>query len=125
MPPIVSRAVLRIVAGIWIGLLIIGSLQPVRPGIVTGHHRQVHWAAFAGAALMLLSLARTRRQEALAALAMVMLGISIEVLQHLIYRHPMEWRDIADDSIAVAAGLALYYLTGSRKPSPTALCPKP
>jgi len=124
MPPIVSRAALRIVASIWIALLIIGSLQPVRPGVVIGHHRQVHWVAFAGAALMLFSLARTRRQEALGALAMFFLGVSIEVLQHLIYRHSMEWRDIRDDGLAILVALALYYLTGSRKPSQTALCPK-
>jgi hypothetical protein len=67
---------------------------------------------------MLVLLARTRRQEILGASAMVGLGVLIEVLQHLVYRHPMEWLDITDDSLAVLATLAIYYQMGSRKVGP-------
>jgi hypothetical protein len=114
----VSRAVLRIVAGVWLALLIVGSLQPARPGIVTGLHREIHWLAFAGAALLLFSLSRTRRQRILGALTIFLLGFSLELLQHLIYRNRLEWRDIADDGLAILLAFALYRLTGAWKPRP-------
>jgi hypothetical protein len=74
--------------------------------------------AFAGAALLLLASSYTRRQEILGAFGIFFLGISLEVLQHLIYRNPMEWRDIGDDGLAILAAFAIYQLTGARKPKP-------
>ena len=112
VPPLV----LRIVTRLWIALLIIGSLQPARPGLVTGVHREIHWLAFAGGALLLFLLSSTRRQQILRAFAIFFLGLSLEFLQHLIYRNPLEWRDIADDGVAILVAFALYRLTGTRKP---------
>lgn len=114
----VSPLVLRIVTRLWIALLIVGSLQPARPGLVTGIHREIHWLAFAGGALLLFLLSSTRRQEILRAFAIFFLGLSLEVLQHLIYRNPLEWRDIADDGVAILVAFALYRLARSRKPRP-------
>lgn len=57
-----------------------GSLQPARPDIVKGFHREIHWVGFAGAALLLLYLSRTRRQEILRAFIIFFLGLSLEVL---------------------------------------------
>lgn len=113
-PAAVPRTLLRIVVTVWITLLIAGSLQPARPGIVTGHHRLLHWVAFAGATLLLISLSETRRQEILRAFTVFFMGVSLEVLQHLMYRNPLEWRDIADDSVAVLAAFALC-LTFTRR----------
>ena len=107
--------VLRIVTWLWIALLIVGSLQPARPGVVTGHHHVIHWLAFAGGALLLFLLSRTRGQEILRALGIFFLGVSLEVLQHLIYRNPLEWRDVADDALAILLAFALYRLAGARK----------
>ncbi|MGA2149517.1 MAG: hypothetical protein ABSH49_31675 [Bryobacteraceae bacterium] len=117
-PAAISRAVLRITAWIWLALLIVGSLQPTRPGIVKGNHRPIHYVAFAGAVILLFSLSRTRRQEIQGALATFFLGFSLEFLQHLIYRSHVEWRDIADDGIAILLAFALYLLTGAWKPAP-------
>jgi hypothetical protein len=114
----VSRSVLRIVTWIWLALLILGSLQPARPGVVKGNHVPIHYVAFAGAALLLFSLSRSRRREALGALATFFLGFSLELLQHLIYRNHLEWRDVADDGLAILLALALYRLTGAWKPRP-------
>ena len=114
----VSRAVLRVVAKIWLAILIVGSLQPARPGVVSGLHRGIHWLAFAGAALLLFSLSRTRRQEILGAFTIFLLGFSLELLQHLIYRNHLEWRDVADDGLAILLAFALYRLVGARKPRP-------
>jgi hypothetical protein len=114
----VSRGVLRIVAKVWLALLIVGSLQPARPGIVTALHREIHGLAFVGAALLLFSLSRTRRQEILGAFTIFLLGFSLEFLQHLIYRNYLEWRDIADDGLAILLAFALYRLFGAWKPRP-------
>ena len=114
----VSRTVLRIVTWIWLALLILGSLQPARPGIVNGNHLPIHYVAFAVAALLLFSLSRTRRREILGALATFFLGFSLELLQHLIYRNHLEWHDVADDGLAILVAFALYRLTGVWKPRP-------
>lgn len=114
----VPPAVLRIVAKVWLALLIVGSLQPARPGIVAGLHREMHWVAFAGAGLLLFSLSRTRRQEILGAFAIFLLGFSLELMQRLIYRNHLEWRDILDDGLAILLAFALYRLTGAWKPRP-------
>jgi hypothetical protein len=112
----VSRAVLRIVTQVWLLVLVVGSLQPARPRFVTGVHREIHWLAFAGAEVFMLCLSRTRRQGILATSAILLLGVSLEVLQHLIYRNPMEWRDTGDDGLAILVAFALYQLTAARKP---------
>ncbi len=114
----VSPAVLRIVAWVWIALLVAGSLQPARPRAVRGVHREIHWVGFAGAALLLFALSKTRRREILGASAVFLLGVSLEVLQHLIYRNHLEWRDMADDGLAIVLTFALYRLTGAWKPGP-------
>jgi hypothetical protein len=115
---IVSQAVVRIAAWVWIAFLIAGSLQPARPGFVKGLHREIHWVGFAGAAVLLCSLSKTRRREILGASAVFLLGVSLEVLQHLIYRNHLEWRDMGDDGIAVLVAFALYRLTGAWKARP-------
>jgi hypothetical protein len=96
-------------------LLIVGSLQPARPGPVLAWHREIHWLAFAGATFLLLLLSRNRRQEIRSAIGAFLLGLSLECLQHFIYRNPMEWWDVRDDSIGTLAAFALY--AGSRLPA--------
>jgi hypothetical protein len=113
---IVSRAILRTITWVWIALLIAGSLQPARPGLVKVVHREIHWAGFAGAAVLLFSLSKTRRREILGAGAIFLLGVSLEVLQHLTYRNDLELRDIADDGLAILAAFAVYRLMGAWKP---------
>ena len=67
---------------------------------------------------MLFLLSTTRRQEIFRTFAIFFLGLSLEFLQHLIYRNPLEWRDIADDGVAILVAFALYRLARSRKPRP-------
>ena len=116
----VSRGALRIVAWVWISLLVAGSLQPARPGVVKGLHREIHWVAFAGAALLLFALSKTRFREILGACTILLLGVSLEVVQHLIYRNHLEWRDVVDDGFAILTAFAFYRLTGAWKPRPEA-----
>ena len=112
-----EQIVLR-TAQAWILLLVVGSLQPSRPGSVVGLHREIHWLAFAGAAFLLLAASRNRRQEIRSTVALFLLGPPIEYLQHLIYRNPMEWWDVRDDTLTILAAFALYRLVGARKPAP-------
>jgi hypothetical protein len=119
LPVAISRLALRIAAGGWLTVLIVGSLQPARPRPVRALHRPIHYVAFAGVALLLFALSRTRRSEILGALAIFVLGFSLELLQHLVYRNPLEWRDITDGALAVLLALALYRLTRAWKPRPT------
>ena len=105
-----EQIILRI-AQAWILLLIVGSLQPARPGPVVGLHREVHWLAFSGAAFLLFTISRNRRQEIYSAVAVFILGLSLEFLQHLIYRRQMEWWDVRDDTLAILIGLALFQLS--------------
>ena len=114
---VASRACLRVLAWVWILALIVGSLQPARPGIVKAEHWEIHWIAFGGAVLLLLSLAHTLRQEIIRALMMFFLGFSLETLQVLIYRGPMEWNDVLHDGAAVLAAFTLYRFAGAWKPA--------
>ena len=106
---------IRIVTIAWLTFLIVGSLQPARPSVVKSVHREIHWLGFAGPAILQFIVSRTRRQEVLSAFAIFLLGLSLEVLQHLIYRNSMEWLDVRDDGLAILAAFALYHLAGACK----------
>jgi hypothetical protein len=107
------KIVLRLTQ-IWILVLIVGSLQPARPAPVVGLHRDIHWLAFAGAAFLLLLVCRNRRWEIRSLIAVCLLGLSLEYLQHLIYRNAMEWRDVRDDALGVIVAFTLYRLASTR-----------
>jgi hypothetical protein len=106
---------IRIITMAWLTLLIIGSLQPARPSVVKSVHREIHWLGFAVPTILQFIVSRTRRQEVLSAFAIFLVGLSLEVLQHLIYGNGMEWLDVRDNGLAILAAFALYYLTGARK----------
>ena len=114
--PAVPRTALRSVAWLWLALLIVASLQPIRPGIVKSNHRSIHYVAFAGVALLLLSLSRTRRKEIQGALAIFFLCCTLELAQHFFYRTHFEWGDVADDGIAILLAFVVYRLSGAWKP---------
>ncbi len=104
------------VTWIWIFALSAASLQPVRPGPVAGFHREIHGLAFAGTAFLLLVLTRDRRQQIrVSSSRLCLLGLSLEFLQHLIYKNSMEWLDVRDDSVAFLASLILYRLGAACK----------
>jgi hypothetical protein len=110
--PLKRRPILLRLAQAWILALIAGSLQPARPAPVRGLHSAIHWLAFAGTTSLLLLLCRNRREEIRAVAATCLMGLSLEYLQHVIYRNAMEWRDVRDDTLAVLAALTLYHLAG-------------
>jgi len=118
-----KREIILRTAQAWILLLIVGSLQPVRPRpvlvSVVSLHRLIHWLAFSGASLLLLYLCRTRAQEIRSVLSVFFLGLFLEYAQHLIYHNPIEWWDVRDDAFAILAALVIYRFTRAcRRPSP-------
>jgi hypothetical protein len=115
----VKRSHLLLITEAWLLLLVVGSLQPARPGPVHLFHRELHWVAFAGAALLLFVLSRSRRQAIWSTIAVCALGFSLEILQHLIYRNSLEWWDVRDDSLAVLAAFVGYQFILAPKPAPS------
>lgn len=102
--------IIRRITLAWLLLIIVGSLQPARPWHSVALHRGIHWMAFAGAAFLLLLLSRSRRQEIRGVIAACLLGLSLEYVQHVVYRKPIEWCDVRDDTPAILAAYALYRL---------------
>ena len=92
---------------VWVAALVLVSLQPARPSAGTSLsllHRPFHFVAFAVTALL---LCRWLRNAGKAMVATILLGFAIELLQHLIYRNPIEWWDVRDDAMAAAGALLL------------------
>lgn len=97
------------------------SLQPLRPSAGNALHylhRPFHFVAFGLTALLLwrffsvaawpliFSGVLAARSGVGAVLATIVLGGTLELLQHLIYHNRMEWWDVRDDgSAAIAATL--------------------
>jgi hypothetical protein len=88
-------------------------------------HRELHWVAFGGAALLLFGLSRSRRHAIWSAIAICALGFSLEFLQHQMYRNPIEWWDVRDDFLAVLAAFAGYQFILAPKPAPASSTPDP
>jgi hypothetical protein len=109
-----TRAILRRVAIVWIVCLIVLSLQPLRvpdTRVRNYKHQIEHVLAFGSTAMLLLVLARNRREVVSAVGGVVLLGIAIEISQYLIYSLPMlEWWDIREDTIGAALALAAYQM---------------
>lgn len=106
---------LRRITQAWLLLVVLGSLQPKRPGPMLALHREIHWLAFAGAAFLLLVLSRTLRQAIQRALLVFVLGAALESLQHFLYHTAAEWRDLRDDSFAILGACAVYWVLAKRR----------
>jgi len=69
--------------------------RPVLP------HRLFHFAAFGSTTLLLILIAETPSQEALAAVGVALLGVILECGQYSLLKLCfLEWWDIRDDAIA-------------------------
>lgn len=111
LPKKLTRAILQRIAALWIAGLIVLSLQPVRVHKISGRtlgHQIEHVLLFGATAMMLLMLARNRREIFNAVGGVVLLAMGIEISQFLIYSLPaFEWWDVREDTIgAVIAWMA-------------------
>jgi len=104
---------------IWGAVLIAGSLQPWRaPSLSYGHglHSALHMLAFGGLAVLAI-LTSSRWRGIPAIVCCWSLGLALELAQHRLYGHLVEWRDVRDNSIGIALfwALALAGLAASRR----------
>ncbi len=107
------KTIFRIAAFIWATALFIGSLQPNRPAHI--HYGPIHHTAHVlgfGILTFLLAAGYGNRHRVTfgSAAAVFAFGFTIELLQHWLYRMPIEWRDVRDDGIGVVAVVALYQI---------------
>lgn len=117
---------MKILTASWVGVLAAVSLQPWRPGAgasLSQVHRPFHFAAFALTALLLwrflvvvdrtfpASRILTARAWLSALVATIVLGGVLELMQHAIYRNPMEWWDVRDDALAAIAAVLVGHAT--------------
>jgi len=115
LPIKLTRPLLKRISVIWIVCLIIASLQPFRAPTTRGrtsHKHQIeHVVVFGATALLLLALARTRKEEAKAIAGVICLATAIEISQFLIYRLPaFEWWDVREDTIGAAIALLIHQI---------------
>lgn len=68
-------------------------------------HRTLHMLAFGVAAWLLVRIAHTPRARALMALVVCALALSAEAGESLVFHNRMEWPDVIDDFVGIAAGL--------------------
>lgn len=115
---------MRTLAALWVGGLIAVSLQPLRPAATAWSHqlhRPFHLVVFAATALVLGRFFAVAEPSALplevlpakagikAIFATILLAGFIEMLQHLIYQHQMEWWDVRDDAASAIAAILLAH----------------
>ena len=82
-------------------------------------HRVEHVGAFVALALLLLPLARNRRETSLVASAIFCLACGMELMQYQVfhfsrYRQQFEWWDIRDDSVGLLLALLAVRFTRTR-----------
>ena len=112
MERVLTRTVHKRVALAWVVLVIVLSLQPARMRQTYGHtieHAVMHVVLFGLTGVILLALARNRREQFNAVAGVVCLGIGIEISQYLIYTLPgFEWWDVRDDVIGAVIALVIH-----------------
>lgn len=120
-----TRSVIRWLARIWIIALVAGSLMPGPTKATLGlvgtpppnlEHRVVHFVGFGIAELLLLFLVTNRRQEAYRLIAVVGLGLGLELTQHFFLSgRYFEWWDVRDDVIGIFTALLVVDITRACK----------
>ena len=101
---------------IWVSVLVVGSFLPSETKRALGTqsgtgisgqpalpHRLWHFASFGSTALLASLVARSPRSRILSGLAVIALGVSIELLQSSLSGESTEWWDVRDDTCATVA----------------------
>jgi hypothetical protein len=106
-------ALYRTAAIVWGMALLVGSLQPHRPGHMHAGvvHHIVHVSCFGAlAVLVALGFSNPRRPARWPASVAFLFGFGIEFLQHWKNRMPIEWYDVRDDAAGILVFSALLYI---------------
>jgi len=117
--PVLKKSTLSGVAALFLaGLFYLSLHQPRRNG-GTILHRVEHVGAFGALGLLLLPLARNRRETWFIAAAIFCVGCGMELLQYHVFhfarfRQPVEWWDIRDNTVGVLLALLAVRFTRLR-----------
>ncbi len=125
-----KRRVLVLVAALWVLALVTGSMLPewakqdlgtgIGAGQVFSFHRLVHLAAFGFTAVLLMAVARTKRQKVAALLFVIATGFTVEFLENYFYHCGFETGDFRDDTVAALLGYMVSRMKRPLEPSATA-----
>lgn len=117
----VKRAALSATAALLLASLFYLSLHRNWPNPTGGTiaHRVAHIGAFGMLALLLLPLARSRRETWLIIGAIFCVACGMELLQYHVFhfrreRQPIEWWDIRDDTVGLLLALLAVRFTRLR-----------
>jgi hypothetical protein len=115
LQPVLRRAILAGLAILWIACLVFVSVVRIVPHAPQGTtlHGIEHAAAFGILALMLLPLCGNRRQKWVVTLAMLCFAGGLELGQHQVYGHSLEWGDVWDDGVGILLALLLEFTRSS------------
>jgi hypothetical protein len=102
------RGFSRIIAWLSVIVVTVGSLQPARPKLVLAYHHPIHVLMFGAIAFLFFRLSAERSQRIWSALAICVLGLSLEYSQYMINHHQMEWWDVLADGIGVLVAFLLF-----------------
>lgn len=85
----------------------------------TGHYHLVgHILAFGFVELLIVKNARSMTSRLAWTGGMVLFGCSVEILQHLVYRQPIEFNDICADVLGIMLGLMTSLIWNGLSGSP-------
>ncbi len=107
-----KRLAYRTATFCWGAALLIGSLQPGRPGNIHFgvRHHVAHLLSFGLLGLLaILGFASYSRTSLTPPAFGFLFGFAIEFFQHWHNAMPIEWLDVADDGIAILASLVLFH----------------
>ena len=124
---VVPRRLVRWFARLWISAVIVGSLLPGSAKATlhtrentrthfknagTTKHRLIRFIAFGSAFLALSLLATGKREQLKAAVEVMAIGCTVEVIQFFVssHRQVFEWWDVRDDAIGIATALVLVQI---------------
>lgn len=118
---LLRRVTLRWAGAAWILLLVVISLQPLRPRATirgTSAHVVVHILAFGLAAAAPLRLSVSRLQLWLRTLYLLGLAAGIEIGQAVIYHQHTEWTDFEADGIGITIALLAILIAWNTRGGP-------
>jgi len=121
-----TRKFLKTLLPLWITVLTVGSFLPASfkqaigtksatPSVTTSStlswsHRAWHVGSFGLTTLLVSLVARSTQQRLLLVTAVFGLGLSIEILQSIVFAEQFEWWDVRDDGYGIVIMLVISQL---------------
>jgi VanZ family protein len=92
------------------GAIALGCLLPPRWVPLLPHDKLLHFGAFAGLSMLALRIAPTWSLRMVWLLALLLAGLTIELLQKLVPGRSFCWRDMGANTAGIAAATMIFGL---------------